>query len=93
MARNEFSLSDIRFVKRITIGNINPNSTLTDERNITETKLLNKCLDEGKGKIIGKDVNYGVYQIGEHQVTLQSTTYHVGFKRKPYWLNEEGENI
>ncbi len=52
--------------------------------------LLNKCLNENpKGKIIGKDISVGVFQVGDHQITLQRTTYHVGFLRKPVWL----ENI
>ncbi|MDN3686603.1 hypothetical protein [Cyclobacterium jeungdonense] len=71
----------------MSIGNINSNDPLNEERQMA---LLNKCLNENpKGKIIGKDISVGVFQVGDHQITLQRTTYHVGFLRKPVWL----ENI
>ena len=51
--------------------------------------LLNKCLNEyPKGRIIGKDISVGVFQVGDHQITLQRTTYHVGFLRKPVWMEK-----
>lgn len=82
-----FSISDVKFVKRIEIGNLNPNNPMSDEKKTEQMNLLNRCLSEfPKGKIIGKDVGFAVYQIGEHQITMQVTTYHVGFSRKPFWL-------
>lgn len=86
MSKDNYSLSDAKFVKVITVGNINPNAVFTEENREEQIKLLNRCLEEGRGKIIGKDVAFGVYQIGEHEITLQATTYHIGFKRKPYWI-------
>jgi len=88
MSKEKFSLSDAGFVKRIKVGNINPNAVFTEENRDEQIKLLNRCLEEGRGKIIGKDVTYGVYQVGEHEITLQATVYHIGFKRKPYWLGD-----
>lgn len=88
MQKDGFSLSDTRFIKRIKVGNINPNAVFTDEKRDEQINLLNRCLGEGRGKIIGKDVTYGVYQVGEHEITLQATTYHIGFKRKPYWIDD-----
>lgn len=84
---NSFSLADVKFIKRISIGNLNPNNPISEEKKDEQLQLLNRCLNESpKGKIIGKDVGFAVYQIGEHQITMQVTTYHVGFLRKPYWL-------
>lgn len=88
MSKDNFSLSDAKFVKRIRVGTINPNAVVTEESREEQMNLLNKCLGEGHGKIIGKDVTYGVYQVGEHEITLQATTYHIGFKRKPYWIED-----
>lgn len=80
-------LADVTYVKRVSIGNINPNSPLNEEQQERQMALLNKCLNEyPKGKIIGKDISVGVFQVGDHQITLQRTTYHVGFLRKPVWL-------
>lgn len=86
-------LSDITFVKRINIGSINPNNPVNEDQQEKQMAFLNKCLNEfPKGRIIGKDVSVGVFQIGEHQITLQRITYHVGFNRKPYWIDEEDTN-
>lgn len=80
-------LQDITYVKRINIGVINPNNPVSEEQQEAQISLLNRCLSEfPKGRIIGKDIAIGVFQLGEHQITLQRITYHVGFKRKPDWL-------
>ncbi len=78
-----FALSDIKCVKRITVGNIDPNNPMLDEKKNEQITMLNNYLNGyPKGKIIGKDVSFGVFQMGEHQLTMQSTTYHVGFERQ-----------
>ncbi len=83
-----FSISDVKFVKRIEIGNLNPNHPMSDEKKAEQINLLNRCLNEyPKGKIIGKDISFAVYQIGEHQITMEVITYHVGFSRRPFWLD------
>ena len=83
---NNLDLGDVTFVKRIHIGNINPNSPINETQMEDQMLLLNKCL-EAKGRIIGKDIATGVFQLGgDHQLSLQRVTYHVGFRRKPHWL-------
>lgn len=82
-----FDLSCVGFVKRIIIGNNNPEKVTTDIEIEEQLNLLNKCLQEyPKGKIIGIERNFFILNIGEHQVIMQYTVYHVGFKRKPDWL-------
>lgn len=82
-----FDLSCVGFVKRIIIGNNNPEKVVTDAEIEKQLSLLNKCLQEyPKGKIIGIERNFFILNIGEHQVVMQYTVYHVGFKRKPDWL-------
>lgn len=81
-------LSDITFVKRITVGTVNPNTPYSEDHHDQSMDLLNRCLSETpRGKIIGKDIAFGMYQMGEHQLTMQKITYHVGFKRKPMWMD------
>jgi len=83
-------LDDVRFVKRINIGSINPNNPISEDQQELQMQYLNKCLNEyPHGRIIGKDISVGVYQMGEHQITLQRVTYHVGFNRKPFWMEEQ----
>lgn len=82
-----FDLSCVGFVKRIIVGNNNPEKVTTDAEIEKQVNLLNKCLQEyPKGKIVGIERNFFILNIGEHQVIMQYTVYHVGFKRKPDWL-------
>jgi hypothetical protein len=77
-----FALADIRCVKRITVGNMDPNNPMSDEKKDEAIALLNDYLNGfPKGKLIGKDISFGIFQVGEHQLTMQSTTYHIGFPR------------
>ena len=54
-----FDISSVGYVKRIVIGNNNPEKA-TDERTIQkQIDLLNRCLTEyPKGKIIGIERNF-----------------------------------
>jgi hypothetical protein len=83
-------LDDVHYVKRINIGSINPNNPVNEEQQEAQMEYLNKCLNDfPRGRIIGKDIAVGVYQMGEHQITLQRVTYHIGFNRKPFWMDEQ----
>ncbi|HYW15125.1 MAG TPA: hypothetical protein VE891_03085 [Allosphingosinicella sp.] len=82
-----FDLTDVGYVKRITVGSPDPESRRTEGEINAATELLNRCLTEiPKGKILGIEKSFTTLNIGEHQVVLQSLTYHVGFSRRPPWL-------
>lgn len=86
------TLTDIHYIKLVPIGSVNPNNPLSDQSREAQVALLNRCLnDYPKGVIVGKDITVGRYLIGEHELTMEKITYHVGFTRKPAW-EEEGEN-
>lgn len=83
-----FDLTDVGYVKRITIGSENPQNMRTEAEIQQAVDLLNRCLSSSpKGTILGMEKNFSVLNIGEHQVVLQCMVYHVGFARKPYWLD------
>jgi|688.fasta_scaffold534546_2 hypothetical protein len=85
---NNIDLSDITFVKRVNIGSVNPNSPVNEEQQEKQMQFLNRCLNDfPRGRIVGKDIAVGIFQVGEHQITLQRITYHVGFRRKPTWAD------
>lgn len=84
---------DITYIKAITIGSINPNLPFSDKERDAQVNILNKCLNDfPKGIIIGYDKTLATYMIAEHQFVMEKTTYHIGFKRKPLWLEEENIN-
>ncbi|MCI9411760.1 MAG: hypothetical protein HFG36_06790 [Eubacterium sp.] len=83
-----FSVADVGYVHRIIVGNDNPEKQPDEEHYRKQTELLNRCLSEfPKGKIIAQEKNFYILNIGEHQVVMQYVVYHVGFARKPPWLN------
>ncbi|MDR1315824.1 MAG: hypothetical protein LBK13_03025 [Spirochaetales bacterium] len=87
-------INDTRYVQIVTIGGIDPNSPLTDEKQRAQVELLNKLLSGyPRGTIIGKDTAIGRYMLGEHELCMQKTSYHVAFARKPEGINEFGQNI
>ncbi len=84
------SMEDIRYIKLVTIGSVNPNNPLSEQSRAEQAELLNRCLsDYPKGVIIGKDITIGRYQIGEHELVMEKITYHVGFTRKPPWEEDQ----
>jgi hypothetical protein len=88
--QNKITLQDIRFVKTISIGSVNPNHPLSEEGIQAQTNRLNQYLNGyPKGTIIGKDVTIGRYMIGQHELNMEKTTYHIGFERKPPWADEK----
>ena len=87
MAKTFFDVTDVRFVKRITVGNDSPENPKTQDEVQAASDLLNRCLvDYPNGKILALEKNFSILNIGEHQVVLQYIVYHVGFPRKPSWL-------
>lgn len=81
-------LSEVRFVKRVTVGSDNPAHMCSHEQLEAANALLNRCLnDTPRGHILGIEKSFTVLQSGEHQVVLQWMVYHVGFPRKPIWLD------
>jgi hypothetical protein len=92
--RNEKpQISDTRYVQIVTIGGIDPNSPLSEEKQLKQVEQLNKLLSGyPKGTIIGKDTSIGRFMIGEHELCMQRTSYHVAFSRKPENIDEYNQH-
>lgn len=87
---NQPHFSEIQYVHNVKMGSIDPQNPLSDSEQQQQVKLLNRCLnDYPKGVILGRDISIATFQLGEHQINMQMTTYHIGFTRTPYWLAKE----
>jgi hypothetical protein len=92
-SREKPCINDTRYVKVVTIGSIDPNNPLSEEKQRTQVELLNKLLSGyPKGTIIGKDTAIGRFMLGEHELCMQRTSYHVAFTRKPEGLDDYNPN-
>lgn len=87
MTGEVFDLSDIGYVKRVVIGNCDPERMLPEEELEKQQELLNRCLSgTPRGRIVGQEYNFYLLNIGQHQVVVQYICYHIGFPRRPFWL-------
>ncbi len=92
MSTNNYHLTNIRYLKRIVVGNDNPKSMKTEAEVGQEMDLVNLCLSSTpRGYILNVEKSFGLYNIGEHQVVLQYAVYHIGFDRKPMFLENHGK--
>lgn len=87
MREQAFDLTEVQYVKRVVVGNCDPEHMLTEEELEKQQAFLNRCLsDTPRGRIIGQEVNFYLLNIGQHQVIVQYVCYHIGFARKPFWM-------
>lgn len=85
-----FDLSSVRFVKRIVIGQQDVALPYTQEQAKQDMQMLNQCLSSlSKGHIIACEKNFCVLNQGEHQVVQQWVVYHIGFEKKPLWIDNQ----
>ena len=84
---NIFSYTDVKYIHRVVVGNDNPEQQPDEAKYNNQLDFLNRCLNDfPKGKIIGQEKNFYILNIGEHQVVMQYIVYHIGFARKPSWI-------
>ena len=86
---SNFQLTNMRFIKRIVVGNDDPQNVRSEAEVQSQMDLVNRCLTSTpRGYILNVEKSFGLYNIGEHQVVLQYAVYHVGFERKPMFLDQ-----
>lgn len=88
--KNTSDLGQITYLKAVTIGSINPNLPFSDKERDAQVALLNRCLNDfPKGRIIGTDKIVATYMVSDHQFVMEKITYHIGFQRKPMWMETD----
>lgn len=89
MSASGFQLTNIRHIKRIVVGSDNPQAMRTEAEVSEAMDLVNRCLTATpRGYLLNVEKSFGLYNIGEHQIVLQYAVYHIGFDRKPLFLDE-----
>ena len=91
---SQFELAEIGYVKRIVVGNAESGKAMTEDEMQQQMALLNRCLSgTPRCHILNVEKTFGLHTIGDHQLVLQYTVYHVGFARKPSYLDEQAGSI
>ncbi len=85
-----FDLTGVGFIKRISLGNLDVQAAAAEPEHQKALALLNRCLEDyPKGRIIGREMSFDVLTTKNgHHVVLEKVTYHVGFPRRPFWLED-----
>lgn len=87
-AKPSVDLATIRYVKRIEPGWGEDGKPRTAEDAERVTQLLNRCLmDLPRGQILEIEKTTGTYKSGETEHVAQRLVYHIGWVRKPAWLD------
>ena len=84
--KNDYQISNIRYIKRYIVGNTDPKNLKTEQEIEEEMNMVNRALSlpgSSKGTIIGVEKSFAIYNHGEHQIVMQYFSYHIGFERKP----------
>lgn len=82
------NLGEVQFVKRVVVGSDNPARATSTAEIEAAMELVNRCLSEPpRGTIVGIEKSFIVMQAGEHQIVREWLVYHIGFPRKPIWLD------
>ena len=82
-------LSDVLFVKRIVVGTLNPAEPVSEPVNEAQVQLLNRCLHGlPRGHIIAIEKPLTRVEIDERIEVSQAVIYHVGFSRRPLWMED-----
>lgn len=77
-----FDITDITYVKRYVIGNNNPEKIKQDIEIQKDLEMMNKEMNERKGRLLGNEKGFINFQLGEHTLCMQYIVYHIGYKRK-----------
>lgn len=80
-------LSDVSFVKRIVVGTTDPAEPISEADNEAQIQLLNRCLHEQpRGRIVAIEKSLTPVKTDGHTEFVQAVIYHVGFARRPVWM-------
>lgn len=84
----KFGLGDITYIQRAVVGPTQADRIPSQDEINAQMDFINRCLSEGRGQLVGTEKGLIVVFSGDQQLVVQHTVYHIGFKRKPVWLDK-----
>ncbi len=83
----KLSLGEITYIQRAVVGPTTADRIPSQEEINAQMDFINRCLGEGRGQLVGSEKGLIVVQTSDQQLVIQHSVYHIGFKRKPSWLD------
>jgi hypothetical protein len=83
----EADLAEVTFIERVAIASKKPSKDAAEAEMVARMNFVNRCLKQGKGRILGIEKGIVAMSRGETQMIVQQLTYHIGFVRKPASLD------
>ena len=84
----KLGLDEITFIQRAVVGPVQADRIPSQDEINAQMDFVNRCLSEGRGQLVGSEKGLIIIHSGDQQLVVQHTVYHIGFKRKPMWVDE-----
>ncbi|PVZ72047.1 hypothetical protein [Pelagibaculum spongiae] len=84
----KFGIGEVSFIQRAVVGPTRTDRIPAQSEIDAQMDFINRCLSEGRGQLVGTEKGLVVIQRSDQQIIVQHTVYHIGFKRKPIWVDE-----
>ena len=84
----KFSIGEVSYIQRAVVGPTRTDRLPSQDEIDAQMDFVNRCLSEGRGQLVGTEKGLVVIQGSDQQLIVQHTVYHIGFKRKPMWIND-----
>ncbi len=84
----KFGLNEVTFIQRAVVGPTRADRIPTQDETNAQMDFINRCLSEGRGQLVGTEKGLVIINTSDQQIVMQHTAYHIGFKRKPVWVDD-----
>ena len=88
-----FGAEEVRHIQRVVVGPARTDRLPTQDEVNAQMAMVNRCLSEGRGQLVGTEKGLVVVYQGDQQIVVQHMVYHIGFKRKPAWLDQRSHPV
>ena len=90
---DKFGIGEVSYIQRAVVGPVRADQIPTQDELDAQMDFVNRCLSEGRGQLVGTEKGLTLIHHGDQQIVIQHTVYHIGFKRKPVWLERDSAKV